>query len=126
MIKIAKTVRPDLILINGENAVDLFDYFNVDTLHGLNRKDCLNRIETGNTYIDGMCNLIPETNGKIAYYIFINDKALTKNSIANYGLIFHEATHYAFRKYWESLQENEENIVTESENLAIDIYKILF
>lgn len=126
MIKLVKMVRPDLVLIEGESAIDLFDYFRVYTLHGLNRNDCLKRIETGNTYIDGMCNLIPDMQGMTAYFIFINKKAYDIMPVKNYGLIFHEATHYAFRKYWDTLQENEEEIVTEAENLSIDIYKILF
>ena len=127
MIKLAKMVRPDLVLIEGESAIDLFDYFKVDTLHGLNRNDCLKRIESGNTYIDGMCNELPDCNHGIpAYYLFINRKAFDIMPVRNYALIFHEATHYAFRKYWDTLQQNEEEIVTEAENLSIDIYKLLF
>lgn len=126
MIKLTKTIREDLILIIGENAVDLFDYFQVEELHGLSKEKCFNRIDEGGTYIDGMCNIIPGTENSPAYYLFINHKAISKSSVRNFGLIFHETSHYSFIKYWETLQEDEENLITESEDLAIEIYNLIF
>jgi len=125
MIKMVKMVRPDLILILGADALSLFDYFGVDELHGLNRNACIERIKAGGTYIDGMCNVIPEGSGKVAYYLFINKKALSPIKVKNYALIFHEATHYCFSKYWNDLQEKEEELITEAENLGIDIYRTI-
>lgn len=126
MIKVAKLVRPDLVLLIGEKAIDLFDYFNLDQLHGLNRSDCLERIKEDGTYIDGMCNEIPEAKGKKAYYLFLNKSAFSQNKTENFGLVFHESTHYSFRKYWDDLQNNEEQIITEAEILAIDICRLIF
>lgn len=128
MVQLVKQVRADLILIIGENAVDLFDYFRVDTLHGLSRAECLERISMGGTYIDGMCNEIPETTGKKVYYLFLNQSAFNENDnvIDNFGIIFHESAHYHFRKYWDDLQEKEEQLITESEILATDICRIIF
>jgi hypothetical protein len=125
-----KLIRPDLILIVGSDAISLFDYFEVEELHGLNKKDCIQRINEGGTYIDGMCNLIPDSlNENLYYFIFINLKAISDIDFKNYGLIFHEATHYCFEKYWygnfDSDQEKEEILITEAENLGIDIYKII-
>jgi hypothetical protein len=125
-----KLVRPDLILIVGSDAISLFDYFEVEELHGLNKKDCIQRINEGGTYIDGMCNLIPDSfTENLYYFIFINLKAISDIDVKNYGLIFHESTHYCFEKYWygnfESDQEKEEILITEAENLGIDIYKII-
>lgn len=124
-VEIVKMVRPDLMFILGADATSLFDYFGVDELHGLNRNACIERIKAGGTYIDGMCNVIPKSDGKVAYYLFINKKALSLIKVKNYALIFHEATHYCFSKYWNDLQEKEEELITEAENLGIDIYRII-
>ena len=122
-----KQIRIDLILIVGENALDLFDYLKVDELHGLSRTECIERIEIGGTYIDGMCNEFPtQQSEKKMYYLFINQGSFGINKSENFGLIFHESTHYFFRKYWNELQEKEEQLITETENLAIDICRIIF
>ena len=115
-------LKADLFLLVGESAISLFDYFGVNDLHGLNRKDCIKRIKEGGTYIDGMCNELPTDDTK--YYLFINESAYTQDLLINFGLIFHECTHYYFRKYYDTLQENEEQLITESEKLAIEISKL--
>jgi hypothetical protein len=115
-------IKADLVLLVGESAISLFDYFNVNELHGLNRKDCIKRIKEGGTYIDGMCNQLPTDSKK--YYLFINKSAITNDLLIDFGLIFHESTHYYFRKYYDTLKENEEELITESEQLAIEISKI--
>ena len=115
-------LKADLFLLVGESAISLFDYFEVNELHGLNRIDCIKRIKEGGTYIDGMCNELPTDSTK--YYLFINESAYTKDLLIDFGLIFHECTHYYFRKYYDSLKENEEELITESEKLAIEISKL--
>jgi hypothetical protein len=69
-----------------------------------------------------MCNQLPTDSKK--YYLFINESAITNDLLIDFGLIFHESTHYYFRKYYDTLKENEEELITESEQLAIDISKI--
>ena len=115
-------LKADLFLLVGESAISLFDYFEVNELHGLNRIDCIKRIKEGGTYIDGMCNELPTDATK--YYLFINESAYTQDLLINFGLIFHECTHYYFRKYYDTLQENEEQLITDSEKLAIEISKL--
>lgn len=128
MIKFTKVIRPDLTLILGETATDLFLHLGVQDLHGLNLKECKERINLGGSYIDGMCNEYPceDKNQKKLYYLFLNESAWTELKVENFGLIFHEATHYFFRKYWNDLQNREEQLITEAEVLAIDIYKLIF
>ena len=118
-----KQIRKDLTLLVGVNALSLFDYYGVDELHGLNKKDCLKRMKQGGTYFDGFQNLIP--NKENDYYLFINNSSLTDNELNNFGLIFHESTHYFFEKYYDSLKENEEQLITESEILAKEIYEAI-
>ena len=118
-----KQVRPDLTLLVGQNALSLFDYYGVNELHGLNKKDCIKRMNEGGSYFDGFQNLIPYE--KDQYYLFINNSSLTDNEIDNFGLIFHEATHYQFEKYYDSLKENEEQLITDAEILAIEIANLI-
>ena len=118
-----KQIRKDLILLVGKNALSLFDYYGVDELHGLNKKDCLKRMKHGGNYFDGFQNLIPYKEND--YYLFINKSSLTDNELNNFGLIFHESTHYHFEKYYDSLKENEEQLITESEILAKEIYETI-
>ena len=130
-ITIAKLVRMDLTLLVGTSALALFDYFDVDELHGLTRQGCIERIAQGGTYFDGFQNLYPDPKEKRKYlwdkhYLFINSSAFTKNMSENFGLIFHESTHYQFAKHWNNLQEKEEEIITDAEILALDIIKIIF
>ena len=115
-------LKADLVLLLGESAISLFDYFGVDELHGLNIIDCIKRIKEGGTYIDGMCNELPTDSSK--YYLFINESAYTQDLLIDFGLIFHECTNYYFRKYYDTLQENEEQLITDSEKLAIEISKL--
>ena len=118
-----KQIRKDLTLLVGVNALSLFDYYGVDELHGLNKKDCLKRMKQGGTYFDGFQNLIPYE--KDQYYLFINNSSLTNNEVDNFGLIFHESTHYFFEKYYDSLKENEEQLITEAEIMAKEICKLI-
>lgn len=118
-----KQIRKDLTLLVGVNALSLFDYYGVDELHGLNKKDCIKRMKQGGTYFDGFQNLIPYE--KDQYYLFINNSSLTDNELNNFGLIFHESTHYFFEKYYDSLKENEEQLITEAEIMAKEICKLI-
>jgi hypothetical protein len=123
-ITIAKLIRIDLTLLVGTSALSLFDYFEVDELHGLTRQACIDRIAQGGTYFDGMQNIYPQKTDM--YYLFINSSAFTENMSENFGLIFHESTHYQFEKFYDSLKENEEQLITDAEQLALDIIKIIF
>ena len=123
-ITLAKMVRMDLTLLIGDSALALFDYFQVDELHGLNRQACIDRIAQGGTYFDGMQNLYPRTTDM--YYLFLNTSSFTDNMAQNFGLVFHEATHYQFEKYYDDLQDKEEELITDAEELALEIIKIIF
>lgn len=106
----------------GYNALELFDYYGVDELHGLNRTDCIKRMEEGGTYIDGMCNLIP--NDYSRFYIFINLSACD-GSYKDITLVQHECTHGGFIKYnYNPIKEEE--IITWGEELTNEIMPLIF
>lgn len=137
-IVIQQFIRKDLFLLVGTDATRLFEYFGVENLHGLTLQSCKERIKEGETYIDGFCNVIPLRSWGEDKVIFFNQTAFTDDKVKNYGLIFHECMHYQFSKFFydydkfkcfnsqEELTDAEENLVTETEILAIDIYKTIF
>lgn len=106
----------------GEDALELFDYYDVDELHGLNRTDCIKRMEEGGTYIDGMCNLIPHDYSR--FYIFINLKACD-GSYKDITLVQHECTHGGFTKYNHN-PIYEEEIISWGEELTNEIMPQIF
>jgi hypothetical protein len=92
MMKILRS-NDDYEFLLGDDATDLFYYYDVKELHGLNLTDCMNRIKEGGTYIDGMCNLIPHDYSR--FYIFINMSSLN-GSYKDVTLVQHETTHGGF------------------------------
>lgn len=112
----------DYEFLIGEDAIELFDYYGVDELHGLNRTACIKRMEEGGTYFDGMCNFIP--NDYSRFYIFINLSACD-GSYRDITLIQHECTHGGF-KYYDYNIDKEEEIITWGEELTNEIMPEVF
>ena len=117
----------DYEFLLGESALDLFYYFQVEELHGLNIHDCRKRIEEGGTYIDGMCNYIPVMDYTIDYskfFIFINLSSLD-GSYKDITLVQHETTHGGFKMY-DYNPNREEEIISWGEKLTNDVMPQIF
>ena len=112
-------IKTNLHLLWSNHPISVFEYLESDEVHGLNREDCLRHSNSReSTYISGMCNKLPNNPG---YYIYIN----TKRNYNNRDLmatIFHEVMHYQFRMYEKYLMYNEEQAITEAEELAREIF----
>jgi hypothetical protein len=103
--------RPDYLLLLGNDSMELFEYYDVDELHGLNVVDCALYPETkDNAYIAGMSNYSPFDRGfnKIPKpYVFINTKRL-QNNFEDITLLMHELMHQALLQYnWDMDYEEE-------------------
>lgn len=108
-MKIHQLINYELLI--GENSVELFDYFNVDELHGLKRIDAINYSETNDDcYIGGMSNFNPYDELLCMNpipYIFINRKCL-KNDFRDISLLYHEMIHQGLLQYgWDMNKEEE-------------------
>jgi hypothetical protein len=121
MMKILRS-NDDYEFLLGDDATDLFYYYDVKELHGLNLTDCMNLIKEGGTYIDGMCNLIPHDYSR--FYIFINMSSLN-GSYKDVTLVQHETTHGGFIKYDYQI-DKEEEIITWGEELTNEIMPQIF
>ena len=77
-------------LLLSKNPCDIFTYFDVEDLHGLNYKKCLSHKNTKESaYIAGLTNIIPKTK---KHFLFLNLNRLGKDK-EKMGLIMHETMH---------------------------------
>jgi len=113
------------VLLIGNNAVDLFDYYNVQEMHGVNRQSCIARIAEGGTYIEGFANYDPRDTTLSTDplpFVFIN-KAAIKGDYRDVTLINHEMTHMSLLLHNWDVDKKEEEIVTWAEEYTNLIYK---
>lgn len=120
-------MKYDLIL--SYDPCDIFRYYEVEEMHGLNLKDCRNYNNTKeDAYICGWCNYVPKNNKNYSQddkmFIFINLNRCN-NDIDLITTLYHELTHYAFAQYnWNS--DYEEEIITLAEEETKKVYKLIY
>jgi hypothetical protein len=113
--------RKDYELLLSYNPCEIFDYYEVDKMHGLNKISCEEyNNTTEDAYFAGWCNFIPNTPYK---FVFINLSRCT-DEIHTFGLIMHELMHQSFDKFDEDLYMEEE-MITWAEEQAYEVYEIV-
>lgn len=113
------------VLLIGNNAVNLFDYYGVQEMHGVSKIKCIERIAEGGTYIEGFANYDPRDTTLSTYplpFVFIN-KAAIKGDYRDVTLINHEMTHMSLLLHEWNVDKYEEDIVTWAEEYTNLIYK---
>ncbi len=130
IIKKFNQLNPDILskqfsfftLIVGKKSSDMFDYFGVEEMHGLKKSECYDK--PGDCYIAGFCNVYPDDSSK--HYLFLNSFRFNKTYL-DYLLIMHECSHLSLEKHGRNLEDGqvEEDMVTWSEETAIDIIEFL-
>ena len=114
-MKVIERQHYDLLL--SHNPCEIFTYYNVTEMHGLNFKDCLEfNNTTKSAYFAGWCNIIPASKRN---YVFIN-LSRCNTDIETFGLIMHELMHMSF-----DLHTDEEELITWAENESYEIYNII-
>jgi hypothetical protein len=109
-------------LLLSKNPCDIFIYFDVEDLHGLNYKKCLAHKNTKESaYIAGLTNVIPKTK---KLFLFLNINRLGKDK-EKMGLIMHETTHLSLEIHKHDVEKKEEEIITWAEKEAYKIYDII-
>lgn len=100
----------------------IFEYYEVINLHGLDYYDCIFKDNTTeDSYISGMCNMIPGSNDK--QYVFINLSRCT-DEISTILLLNHELLHHSFFKHNYNLHREEE-IISWAEEETKRIYPFI-
>lgn len=112
---------PDYLLIIGKSS-DVFDYFGVEELHGLERAKCYDTPD--DAYIAGLCNQFPGNPEE--QFLFINEIRIGR-SYKDVLLIMHEAMHLSLEIHGHNLGEGdlEEEAITYGENVALEICEYL-
>ena len=116
-----RIIRDEYDLLLSYNPCDIFTYYNVNEMHGLNLKDCKSyNNTTKDAYFAGWCNHIPNSD---RHFVFINlSRCNTK--IETFGLIMHELMHQSFALHKYDM-DKEEEIITWAEMESYKIYKII-
>lgn len=115
---------PEYTLIIGEKSKDIFNFFGVEELHGLYKKDCYDN--PTNAYIAGLCNVYPDDHSKL--FLFLNATRLG-NGYKDVLLIMHESMHLSLEIHGSDLTykgiDIEEIAITWAEENADSIYQFL-
>lgn len=115
---------PEYTLIIGKKSEDIFNFFGVEELHGLYKKDCYDN--PTNAYIAGLCNVYPDDHNKL--FLFLNATRLG-NGYKDVLLIMHESMHLSLEIHGTDLTykgvDIEEIAITWAEENSDSIYKFL-
>ena len=113
-------------LLVGNNAVEIFDYYKVDSMHGLNKKDAkaeeIDKKVGNGIYIIGWTNYHPKDKKltmKAPYkpFLFLNKRHF-RNNFKDITIVMHEAMHMAILLMNWNIKDKEENAVTLAEEIA--------
>ena len=116
------------VLLVGENATKVFDYYEVDEMHGLNRADAqaeeVDKTKGNGVYIYGWTNYAPndkKLTGKKPYlpFLFINLGTFKRYSITEKATaVMHETMHMSLLLHDWDVKNKEEEILTYAEEEA--------
>jgi len=120
------------ILILGNNATDIFTFYNVEEMHGLNKKDAqaeeVDKTKGNGVYIYGLTNYNPadkKLTAKNPYkpFLFLNMGAFKKYSPAKkITAIMHETVHMSILLNNWKITDKEEEAITYAEEQANKIW----
>lgn len=120
--------RGTYILLLSYDPCDVFDYFDVNEMHGLTISECITHHNTpDSSYIAGWCNFVPKESGDYgkddARYVFIN-LTRCKDDISTMGLIMHELMHQSFFIHDYNM-DSEEEIITWAEEESYEVFNLV-
>ena len=123
------------ILLAGDNATEIFDYYKVDEMHGLNRADAqaeeIDKTKGNGVYIYGWTNYDPEDKkltAKAPYkpFLFINLGTFKKYSLTEKATaIMHETMHMGILLNNWKIVDKEEEVISYAEDEANKIIEKL-
>jgi len=121
------------MLLIGKDATEIFDYYSVDKMHGLNRKDAqaeeVDKSKGNGVYIYGWTNYDPKDKkltAKTPYkpFLFLNKKHF-KGNFKDITLVNHEAMHMAILLNNWDIKDKEEEVISLAEEITNRIVPLL-
>lgn len=135
MEKIKNFDMGQYILVIGKDATDIFKFYNVDKMHGLNLKDAIaeeiDKTKGNGVYIYGLTNYDPEDKKLVAKdpykpFLFLNMSTFKRYSADEQKTaIMHETMHMALLLYKWDAEKKSEEIITMAEDEANEIIRKL-
>lgn len=121
-------IKEGYTLLLSRNPCDLFTYYNVEEMHGLNAIDCAaHKNTTEDAYMAGLSNFVPKESDEYTdddpRFVFINLSRCT-DSLSTFGLIMHELMHQSFALHKYDVNKEEE-IITWAEEESYELFKII-
>ena len=123
------------ILLIGNDATEVFDYYKVPEMHGLNRKDAqaeeIDKTKGNGVYIYGLANYDPadkKLTAKDPYkpFLFINLGTFKKYSLTEKATgVMHETMHMSILLNNWDIKDKEEEVITFAEDEANKIIEKL-
>jgi hypothetical protein len=120
------------VLILGNDATDIFTFYDVEEMHGLNKKDAqaeeVDKTTGNGVYIEGLTNYDPrdkKLTGKSPYkpFVFLNTSHIKKRDIPGKCFsIMHETIHLAMLLNNWDIDNKEEDMTTMAEEEANRIW----
>ena len=111
------------ILLLSYNPCDIFTYYNVSEMHGLNVADCQTYNNTADdAYIAGWTNYAPNESKDV--FVFINLSRCT-DDVHTTGLVMHECMHMAGLLYDGCWDSHEEEMISFAEEETYKIVSII-
>jgi hypothetical protein len=121
------------VVLIGKDATEIFDYYKVDKMHGLNREDAqaeeVDKSKGTGVYIYGWTNYDPrdkKLTAKAPYkpFLFLNKKHF-KGDFTDITLVNHEAMHMSILLHNWNITDKEEEAVTLAEEITNKIVPML-
>jgi hypothetical protein len=121
--------RGTYVLLLSYNPCDIFNYYNIEAMHGLSRVECEKYANTkDSSYIAGWSNFVPKLSDNYLAnddrFIFINLSRCT-DPVKTMGLIMHEMMHHSLWMHGYLVENREEDIITWAEEESYDVYKLV-
>jgi hypothetical protein len=123
------------ILLVGNNATEVFDYYDVEEMHGLNRKDAqaeeVDKTVGNGVYIYGFTNYDPadkKLTAKAPYkpFLFLNMGTFKKYSLTEKATaVMHETMHMSILLNNWNIKDKEEEVISYAEEEANKIIEKL-
>ena len=121
------------VVLIGKDATEIFDYYKVDKMHGLNREDAqaeeVDKSKGNEVYIYGWTNYDPrdkKLTAKAPYkpFLFLNKKHF-KGDFTDITLVNHEAMHMSILLNNWNITDKEEEAVSLAEDITNKIVPML-